>query len=338
MIVKMEVGADEQACRAVQRRAEDLGLEAKIDRGERRKVIAIHGGETGIIDTQIFQVLAGVEGVIRIMEPYKLSSREFRKEDTVVRIDDIEIGGKGIVIMAGPCAVENRNQIISCAKKVKQLGGKILRGGAFKPRTSPDSFRGLGEEGLKLLAEARKETGLLVVTEVMSPEEISLVTEYADILQIGSRNMQNYRLLEKAGETGMPILLKRHFSAKLKEWLAAADYILRRDSSKVILCARGIRTFEESLRFTPDIGIIPAIKRFSHLPVIFDPSHPAGDFRYVPQLARAGIAVGADGLLIEVHPDPKKALSDGAQSLTFSDFDRLMEKLKIYAEIEGRTI
>lgn len=242
-----------------------------------------------------------------------------------------------MVIMAGPCAVESEEQVVSTAKLVKELGGKILRGGAYKPSTSPFKFQGMGLAGLSILATARQETGLKVVTEVMNPRDVEVVAKYADILQIGSRNCQNFTLLEEVGETRKPVLLKRGLALSIKEWLQSADYILERGNTQVILCERGIRTFEDSTRFTLDIAAIPVVRRMSHLPIIVDPSHPAGDWRYVPDLAKAG-AVIADGLLIEVHPNPAEALKDGPQSLTFSDFRRLMQDIKTIATAVGRTI
>lgn len=338
MIIEIQKGAEEKEIQEVVNKVKELGFESQLSKGEEKTVIAVLGSGTDKVDTQIFEVILGVERVIRIMKPYKLASRDFKKENTIVKIDDVEIGGDKIVIMAGPCAVESEKQITACAELVKKLGGRILRGGAFKPRTSPFAFQGLKEEGLKLLAKIRQETGLLIITEVVAPEDVSLVSNYADILQIGARNMQNYRLLETVGKSGRPILLKRGFASTLEEWLAAADYLLKEKNSSVILCERGIRTFDTSTRFTLDLGIIPVVKKFSHLPVIVDPSHAAGHWEYVPALAKAGLAAGADGLLIEIHPKPKKALSDGAQSLTFSDFTRLMEELKTLAQAIGREI
>lgn len=329
MIIEMEKGAAESAIQNVLARIKELSFDFQVSSGAERTVIAVLGAGTGKIDTQVFEVLPGVEKVFRIEKAFKLASRNFREENTVVKINNVEIGGSKVVVMAGPCAVESEEQILACAELVKKLGGKILRGGAFKPRTSPFAFQGLKEDGLRLLAKARQETGLLIITEVVAPEDVGLVSEYADILQVGTRNMQNYRLLEAVGKSGRPVLLKRGFAATLEEWLTAADYLLREDDShQVILCERGIRTFGDSTRFTLDLGIIPVVKRFSHLPVIVDPSHAAGYFGYVSALARAGVAVGADGLLIEIHPCPQKAVSDGVQSLTFSDFSRLMEELK----------
>lgn len=271
-------------------------------------------------------------------KPYKLASREIQKEQTIIKIGNLKIGGKEIIIMAGPCAIENKQQLLACGRLVKKLGGKILRGGAFKPRTSPYSFQGLGEKGLKILASAGKETGLLTVTEVLKPEDVFLVAKYVDILQIGARNMQNYSLLKSVGKSRKPVVLKRGLAATIQEWLAAAEYILKEGNSRVLLCERGIRTFETSTRFTLDISSIAVVKKISHLPIIVDPSHPAGQREFVPSLAKAAIAAGADGLLIEIHPQPEKALSDGPQSLNFFGFKTLMVDLKLISEAIGRQI
>ncbi|MBM3183052.1 MAG: 3-deoxy-7-phosphoheptulonate synthase, partial [Chloroflexi bacterium] len=289
-------------------------------------------------NTDIFAVLPGVERVTRIMKPYKLAAREFKGEDTKVAVNGIEIGGKRIAVMAGPCAIEGEKQLMAAAMVVKEAGACILRGGAYKPRTSPFSFQGLEEEGLVLLRQTKRQFDLPVVTEVVDPHEVSKVTKYADILQIGARNMQNYALLTEIGKTKCPVLLKRGLSATITEWLTAADYLLAGGNENIILCERGIRTFEDSTRFSMDIGSIAVLKRSSHLPVVVDPSHAAGHYSLVPSLAKAAIAAGADGLLIEVHPNPKEALVDGLQSLTPSDFSRLMKELKPIAEAIGRSI
>jgi 3-deoxy-7-phosphoheptulonate synthase len=340
MIVEMQKGAEYRFVLQVLEKIKELGFKYQVNLGEERTVVAILGANTNYLDTQIFGVMDYVEEVKKISKPYKLASRDFKKEDTVVKIGDIEIGSNKVVVMAGPCSVESKEQILASAFAVKKAGGTVLRGGAFKPRTSPFAFQGLGEEGLKLLALAKKEIGLLIATEVMAPEDVSLVAEYADIIQIGTRNMQNYKLLEAVGKCGKTIILKRGMSATIEEWLCASDYILKEQNNGegVILCERGIRTFETATRSTLDISAVPVVKRVSHLPIIIDPSHAAGDFRYVSSLAKAGIAGGADGLLIEIHPNPKKALSDGAQSLTFSDFSKLMEELKSIASAVGRNI
>jgi 3-deoxy-7-phosphoheptulonate synthase len=272
------------------------------------------------------------------MKPYKLASREFKSEDSVVTVKGVPIGGKRVIVMAGPCAVETKEQLFEAAQAVKSAGASILRGGAFKPRTSPFSFQGLGQEGLELLASARREFNMPVVTEVVDPHDVSLVARYADILQVGSRNMQNFALLSAIGKCECPVVLKRGFACTVTEWLTAADYLLAGGNNQVILCERGIRTFEDTTRFSLDISSIPVIKRFSHLPVIVDPSHAAGHHAIVPALAKAAVAAGADGLLIEVHPNPKEALVDGLQALTPTDFSKLMDELRQIAKCLGRTI
>lgn len=334
----MQKGVTNSQIESVKQRIKELGFDYQLNSGEELTVIAVLGKETGSCDTQVFEVLPGVEKVFRIEKAFKLASRDFQQKDTILKIGDVEIGGKNVVIMAGPCSVESEEQILACAEIAKQKGAKILRGGAFKPRTSPFGFQGLKEDGLKILAKAKERTGLLIITEAMSIEDVAVVADYADIIQVGTRNMQNYPLLTAVGKSHKPVLLKRGFAATLEEWLMAADWILREDNSSVILCERGIRTFSNCTRFTLDVGVVPVVKRFSHLPIIIDPSHAAGYFGYVPVLAKAGVAAGADGLIVEIHPDPKKALSDGAQSLTFSDFSRLMEELKAIASAIGRSI
>jgi len=279
-----------------------------------------------------------VEEIIRIMKPYKLASREFKSFDTTVKVKDVVIGGKEVVVMAGPCVVENEKQIFETARQVKALGAKILRGGAFKPRSSPYSFQGLGEEGLKLLAQAGEETGLAVVTEVMSVNQIELVGKYTDIFQVGARNMQNFVLLKELGKTKKPILLKRGMAATIEELLLSAEYILSQGNYEVILCERGIRTFENYTRNTLDLSAIPALKRLSHLPIIVDPSHATGKWRLVSPMTKAAIAAGADGLLIEVHPDPKSSLSDGAQTLRLDTFTQLMKEIKPIIQAVGREL
>ncbi|HHX77576.1 MAG TPA: 3-deoxy-7-phosphoheptulonate synthase, partial [Firmicutes bacterium] len=289
-------------------------------------------------DPAWLNTLPGVLKVMPVLHPYKLVSREVKEEDTLVRIRNVVIGGKEIVVMAGPCAVESEEQLLKTARAVKEKGAKILRGGAFKPRTSPYKFQGMAEEGLKLLREAAGETGLLIVTEVLTPSEVELVGRYSDILQIGARNMQNYPLLKEAGMSGKPVLLKRGMAASLEEWLMAAEYIMAEGNYDVILCERGIRTFETATRYTLDISAVPLVKRLSHLPVVVDPSHSAGDWRLVPSLSRAAVAAGADGLLIEVHPDPPRALCDGPQSLTPERFGSLMAELSPVAAAVGRAL
>ncbi|HUS04621.1 MAG TPA: 3-deoxy-7-phosphoheptulonate synthase [Dehalococcoidia bacterium] len=338
MIVDMKKGSTQEELDEVIQRAESLGLSVQLNLGTDKTVVAILGTNTGQLPTDLFAVLPGVEGVSRIMKPYKLASREFKREDSLVSVNGIEIGGKRIVVMAGPCAVENKEQFMKAIEAVKKSGASIMRGGAFKPRTSPFSFQGMGKAGLELLAQARERFNMPVVTEVVDPHDVSLVSKYADILQVGSRNMQNYSLLTTVGKSKRPVVLKRGLSSTVKEWLTAADYLLAEGDSRVILCERGIRTFEDSIRFSLDISSIPVVKKFSHLPLIVDPSHAAGHYSLVPAIAKAAVAAGADGLLIEVHPNPKEALVDGLQSLTPSDFDRLMKELREIAKAVGRYI
>lgn len=333
----MKTGASKQEIDAVVEKARSQGLDVQLNLGTDKTVVALLGSNTGQLPTDIFAVLPGVESVTRIMKPYKLASREFKPKDSRVTCGDVEIGGERIVVMAGPCAVENEKQLYDAAVAVRKAGARVLRGGAFKPRTSPFSFQGLRKAGLELLAKVRKETGLPVVTEVVDPKDVKLVSSYADLLQIGSRNMQNYALLTNAGQSSCPVVLKRGFSCTITEWLTAADYLLAEGNS-VILCERGIRTFENSVRFSMDISAVPVLKKSSHLPVIVDPSHAAGHYSLVPAIAKAAVAAGADGLLIEVHPNPKEALVDGLQSLSLSDFTRLMKELKVVAESVGRYI
>ena len=334
----MRKGATTEEVDGVVQRAESLGLEVQLNLGTDKTVVALLGSSTGQLSLDIFGVLPGVENVARIMKPYKLASREFKAEDSVVSINGIEIGGRRVVVVAGPCAVESEAQLVKAVKAVKQSGACIFRAGAFKPRTSPFSFQGLEKAGLELLARVREQSGIPVATEVVDPHDVSLVSKYADIFQVGARNMQNYALLTKIGKSKRPVILKRGFSCTITEWLTAADYLLAEGNNQVILCERGIRTFEDSTRFSLDVCSIPVIKKFSHLPVIVDPSHAAGHYSLVPALAKAAVAAGADGLLIEVHPNPKEALVDGLQSLTPSDFARLMRELKSVAKSIGRYI
>ncbi len=338
MIVEMRTGTTPEEIDSVVQKAKSLGLGIQLNLGTDKTVVAILGSNTGQLSTEIFAVLPGVESVTRIMKPYKLASREVKAENSVVSINGIEIGGRRIVVMAGPCAVESEEQLIEAVKTVKDSGACILRGGAFKPRTSPFSFQGLEKAGLELLAQVRERFGIPVVTEVVDPHDVSLVSKYADILQVGARNMQNFALLINIGRSKRPVILKRGFSCTITEWLTAADYLLAEGNNQVILCERGIRTFEDSTRFSLDICSIPVVKRFSHLPVIVDPSHAAGHYLLVPAIAKAAVAAGADGLIIEVHPNPKEALVDGLQSLTPSDFARLMEELRAIAKSVGRYI
>jgi 3-deoxy-7-phosphoheptulonate synthase len=338
MIVEMKKGCTQEEIDEVVQRAKSLELSVQLNLGTDKTVVAILGPNTGQLPTEVFAVLRGVEGVSRIMKPYKLASREFHLENSLVSINGIEVGGKRIVVMAGPCAVESEAQLMETVEVVKISGASIVRGGAFKPRTSPFSFQGLGQEGLRLLSLARERFHIPVVTEVIDPHHVTMVSGYVDILQVGARNMQNYALLTEVGKSNLPVILKRGLSSTIKEWLTAADYILAEGNPRVILCDRGIRTFEDSIRFSLDITSVPVVKRVSHLPIIVDPSHASGHYSIVPAVARAAIAAGADGILIEVHPRPKEALVDGPQALTPSDFDRLMKDLSAIARAIGRYI
>ncbi|HIE17878.1 MAG TPA: 3-deoxy-7-phosphoheptulonate synthase [Dehalococcoidia bacterium] len=338
MIVEMRTGAKLEEVEGVVERARSLGFGTQVNFGTQKTVVAILGPDTGQLPTDVFAVLPGVESVTRIMKPYKLASREFKTESSTVSINGIDVGSKRVIVMAGPCAVEGEKQIMAAAMVVREAGACILRGGAYKPRTSPFSFQGLENVGLELLRLVRKQFGIPVVTEVVDPHDVDKVAQYVDILQVGARNMQNFALLTAVGKSKHPVILKRGLSATVTEWLTAADYLLAKGNEKVILCERGIRTFENSTRFSLDISSVPVIKGSSHLPLIVDPSHPAGHYSLVPALAKAAIAAGADGLLIEVHPNPKEALVDGLQSLTPSDFARLMRELRPVAEAVGRYI
>jgi 3-deoxy-7-phosphoheptulonate synthase len=337
VIVVMKHGATARELAAVVAQVEELGLRPHLSWGEDRTIVGVIG-EGRSLQSHFFERMAGVEKTVPILRPFKLASRDFHPADTVIALNGVRIGGQAVVVMAGPCAVESRAQLLETAWAVRAAGAHILRGGAFKPRTSPYSFQGLGLEGLELLAEARAETSLLVVTEVMAPDEVQLVARYADILQIGARNMQNYRLLEAVGQTQRPVLLKRGLTSTLEELLMAAEYILSQDNERVMLCERGIRTFETYTRNTLDLAAVPLLKQLSHLPVIVDPSHGTGKWELVGPMARAAVAAGADGLLIEVHPRPEEALSDGSQSLKPERFAVLMDELRMVAEAVGRRI
>jgi 3-deoxy-7-phosphoheptulonate synthase len=338
MIVEMRRGAPQGQVDAVLERAKTLGFQTQLNLGTDKVVVAILGSDTGTTPTEAFAVLPGVETVTRIMRPYKLASKDFKPDPTLVRIGNVVVGGPQFVVMAGPCSVENHDLLMRTARHVTQAGATVVRGGAYKPRTSPFAFQGLGTEALDILQQVRTELGVPVISEVTDPHLLDAMLDYVDVLQIGTRNMQNYALLRAVGETGRPCILKRGLAATVTEWLMAADYILAAGNSQVMLCERGIRTFENSTRFTLDIAAVGVVKRNSHLPVIVDPSHAAGHYSLVPTLARAAVAAGADGLLIEVHPDPVNALSDGLQSLTFSDFERLMGELRVLAQVMGRTL
>jgi 3-deoxy-7-phosphoheptulonate synthase len=339
MIIEMKTKAPQKEIDDVVSRAKSLGFSVQLNLGTDKTVLAVLGGDTGKISTDIFAILPGVESVQRIMKPYKLASLEFKPKRTVVTIkDDITIGGNKIAVMAGPCAVENIGQLEESARAVIEGGAVVLRGGAFKPRTSPFSFQGLEKKGLELLEEVKNKYHIPIITEVVDPHAVEMVANYADILQVGTRNMQNFSLLTELGKLKKPVVLKRGLANTVTEWLTAADYLLAGGNENVILCERGIRTFENSTRFSMDISSIPVIKKSSHLPVIVDPSHAAGHYTLVPAISKAAIAAGADGLLIEVHPNPKEALVDGLQSLTPSDFNRLMKELKLIANAVGRNI
>src|SRR5436853_4849517 len=314
MIIVLKAGSSDAEVEDVCRRIERMGYRAHTIRGEVRTVIGAVGDDRGKERLKSLESLEYVETVQPILQPFKLASREVRQESTVVPVNGVRIGGKAIVVMAGPCSVESREQVLDVAQQVKAGGARILRGGAFKPRTSPYSFQGLEEEGLKYLAEAKRETGLPVVTEVMEPEKVELAAHYADILQIGARSIQNFSLLRRVAETKKPVLLKRGMATSIQEWLLSAEYVLSGGNPNVILCERGIRTFETATRFTLDLNAVPVLKKLTHLPVFVDPSHGTGHWEYVESMARAGVAAGADGLIIEVHPRPAEALSDGPQS------------------------
>jgi 3-deoxy-7-phosphoheptulonate synthase len=337
MIVVMKQGATRAEIINVTARIEQLGCQAHISEGNERTIIGVIGNGRPI-DREQLERMAGVEHTVPVLRPFKLASREFHPQDTIVPIDGLVVGGKKLIVMAGPCAVEGREQLLEAAQAVKSGGGHMLRGGAFKPRTSPYSFQGLGEEGLKYLATAREETGLPVVTEVMAPEQVPLVSSYADILQVGARNMQNYALLHAVGEAQRPVLLKRGMMSTIEELLMSAEYILSHGNERIMLCERGIRTFETYTRNTLDINAVPLLKQLSHLPVLVDPSHGTGKWELVAAVSRAAVAAGADGLLIEVHPHPSQALSDGAQSLKPEPFAQLLVELRAVAQAVGREL
>jgi len=337
MIVVMSKGSTEQDIQGVLERIQQMGLAGHLSRGVERTVIGVVG-QTYPELRDMLDMLPGVEDVIPISKPYKLSSREFQAEDTTIRVGNLTIGGGELVVMAGPCAVETEEQVLATARAVKAAGAHMLRGGAYKPSTSPYQFRGMGRAGLKILAAAREETGLPIVTEVLTPGDVEAVAEYTDVLQVGARNMQNFTLLDEVGKARKPVMLKRGFAATIQEWLLSAEYILSQGNRQVMLCERGIRTFETYTRNTMDVSAIPVIHKVSHLPVIGDPSHGTGKWYLVTPLALAAVAAGADGLLIEVHPTPDTALKDGAQSLTFENFQRLMEQVTVVARAVGRPL
>ncbi|MCH9025301.1 MAG: 3-deoxy-7-phosphoheptulonate synthase [candidate division Zixibacteria bacterium] len=337
MLIVMEANATSQMVEKVCTEIEKMGLKAHAMPGAQRTAIGVTGN-TAQVDSDRILAQVGVKEIIHVTKPYKLVSREFYPEDSVIELSsDVKIGGHEIIIMAGPCSVESRDQCLRIAERVAKTGTKVFRAGAYKPRTSPYSFQGLKEEGLKILAEVRKQHNLLIVTEAIDTETLGLVAEYTDIIQIGARNMQNYSLLKKAGQQPKPVLLKRGMSATLDELLMAAEYILNEGNRKVILCERGVRTFADHTRNTLDLSAIPFVKRMSHLPIISDPSHGTGRRDKVLPLSRASLAVGADGLLIEVHHDPANALSDGQQSITPDTFDKLTKEMQAIATVMGRS-
>jgi 3-deoxy-7-phosphoheptulonate synthase len=338
MIIILKSGIGDAAIDDVCRRVTEMGYAPHIIRGEFKTIVAAVGEERGRPDLRLLEAVETVESVMPVQQPFKLASREVRPEPSEVRVNGISIGGKAIVVMAGPCSVESEAQVQEVADAVKAGGAKILRGGAFKPRTSPYAFQGLKEQGLKYLADARKRTGLPVVTEVLETESVELVAQYTDIMQIGARNIQNFTLLRRVGEMGKPVLLKRGMATTIQEFLLSAEYILAAGNPNVILCERGIRTFETTTRFTLDLNAVPVLKKLSHLPVVVDPSHGTGHWDLVAPMAKGAVACGADGLIIEVHPKPEEALSDGPQSLKPSKFAQLMRELRPVAEAVGRSL
>ncbi len=337
MIIVLRPRATEEEVAQVCRRIEALGLTPHLSRGVERTIIGAIGDERILLDKAI-EALPMVEKVLPILKPYKLASRDFHPENTVVTIDGVRVGDRRLAVVAGPCSVENREMLLSLAKEVQSAGARLLRGGAFKPRTSPYAFQGLGEEALRYLAEARRETGMPVVTELMDPREAPLVLEYADVIQVGARNMQNFRLLKELGMQKTPVLLKRGMSSTIRELLMSAEYIMSEGNYNVILCERGIRTFEDATRNTLDLSAVPVLKQLTHLPVVVDPSHGTGKWDLVAPMALAAVAAGADGVMVEVHPRPEEALSDGPQALLPSRFHQLMADLRRVAEAVGRTV
>ena len=338
MVIIMKKSATEGQIESVIGWIESVGYRAHPSQGVERTIIGVVGDDRGKAQLKSAEHLSGVEKVMPILKPYKLASREAREGNTVVRIGDLEIGGPNFVVMAGPCSIESEEQLLESAYIVRKGGAQILRGGAYKPRTSPYSFQGMEEEGLKILKKAREKTGLPVVTEVMNTTDVDLVEQYADIIQIGARNAQNFALLKKVGQARKPVLLKRGMMTTIEELLMAAEYILAAGNNDVILCERGIRTFETATRNTLDISAVPVLKELTHLPVIVDPSHAAGHWKYVKPLARTAVVAGADGLIVEVHPEPEKAISDGAQSLKPEKFYELMEEVRILTEVMKKQI
>ena len=334
----MDAHATSEDVEAVCKVVEDMGFQATTMPGPTRTAIGITGNRGAIAEAARIKLMPGVRDVIRVTAPYKLVSREYREADTIIEVGGVPIGGSAVVVMAGPCSVESREQLNATADAVQAAGAVILRGGAFKPRTSPYSFQGLGEEGLKLLAETRERTGMPIITEVMDTENVDMVAEYADILQLGARNMQNFALLKRVGRTRRPVMLKRGLSATVKDWLLSAEYIMAEGNPAVILCERGIRTFDDHSRGTFDLSVVPVLRELTHLPIIVDPSHATGRWQSVLPMARAGIAAGADGLMIEVHPNPAEAWSDGEQSLLPERFSELMMQVERIALAVDRPV
>jgi 3-deoxy-7-phosphoheptulonate synthase len=338
MIVIMARGASREEINTVVSRVESMGLSPHITEGEERSIIGVVGTPLPAELDEMLQVHAGVESVVRITKKFKLSGWDFHPQKTQFQVGGATIGGNEMTVIAGPCSVESEEQTIETAKAVRAAGAKLLRGGAYKPRTSPYEFRGLGERGLEILAQAREETGLGIITEVMTPADIEIVGQYTDVFQIGARNCQNYLLLEEVGKAGKPVMLKRGLSLLIEEWLLAAEYVMAQGNPNVILCERGIRTFENATRNTLDVSAVPVVQSLSHLPIFVDPSHAAGKRPFVPALALAATAAGADGMIIEVHPNPDHALSDGAQSLDFNEFNELMPRVAAVARAVGRSL
>lgn len=339
-IIVLKADATEDNIRHIVKKLESKGLKSHVSQGTERTIIGVIGDTSKITEDEedAIKAAAGVENVVRIVKPYKLASREFRKENSEINVRGNIIGGKRIHVMAGPCAVENKTILTAIAEKVRDGGATFVRGGAFKPRTSPYTFQGLGEEGLQYLAEAREKTGLPVVTEIMDPRDLNVIMKYTDIIQIGARNMQNFRLLLEVGSVDKPVLLKRGLSSTIKEWLMSAEYIMSKGNLNVMLCERGIRTFETATRNTLDLSAVPVLKQLTHLPVVVDPSHGVGKRDLVAPMAKAAVAAGADALIIEVHTNPEEAFSDGEQSLVPEDFSKLMQELKPVANAVGREI
>lgn len=337
MIIVMKPGAPKSAVDKVEELIVTKGLEAHLSQGKEVTIIGVVGNKNKLLNENI-ELMPFVDKIVPVTESYKLTNKKFHPQPSRIKVGDVEIGPDTLTVMAGPCAVENEEQLMTIAREVKKAGAQFVRGGAYKPRTSPYSFQGLEEEGLKYMAKAGREFGLKTICEVISAEAIDAAVKYVDMIQIGARNMQNFQLLREAGQSGLPVLLKRGLAATIDEWLNAAEYIISAGNPNVVLCERGIRTFETSTRNTLDLSAVPVIKEKSHLPIIVDPSHATGVYSYVSPLAKAAVACGADGLMIEVHNDPAHALSDGPQSLTFENFDRLMADLQGYVKLAGRTL